>query len=206
MWLECLKPNSIDSWEDLKRAFIDNFQAYMIRAGTRHDLSQVKQEMNETVRSYTRCFFETRATIANITDEDVIHYFQNGLFLKHTYHDFGCNRSTTVVELHDMMARWADQEDEENDRFPKHNHDKQSNATATSTRASETTRGIPKSASQIMKSRLSSAICVARSRETTTQNLRKSCTNNARYTLSRDTRSSSVSPSASHSMHHPSLK
>jgi hypothetical protein len=25
-WLESLKPNSIDSWEDLKRAFIDNFQ------------------------------------------------------------------------------------------------------------------------------------------------------------------------------------
>jgi hypothetical protein len=39
MWLESLKPNSIDSWEDLKRAFIDNFQGSMIRAGTRHDLS-----------------------------------------------------------------------------------------------------------------------------------------------------------------------
>jgi hypothetical protein len=24
-WLESLKPNSIDSWENLKRAFIDNF-------------------------------------------------------------------------------------------------------------------------------------------------------------------------------------
>jgi hypothetical protein len=53
MWLESLKPNSIDSWEDLKRAFIDNFQGSMIRAGTRHGLSQVKQEMNETLRSYT---------------------------------------------------------------------------------------------------------------------------------------------------------
>jgi hypothetical protein len=71
-WLESLKPNSIDSWEDLKRAFIDNFQGSMIKVGTRHDLSQVNQEMNETLRSYTRCFFETRATITNITDEDVI--------------------------------------------------------------------------------------------------------------------------------------
>jgi hypothetical protein len=24
-WLESLKPNSIDSWEDVKRVFIDNF-------------------------------------------------------------------------------------------------------------------------------------------------------------------------------------
>jgi hypothetical protein len=126
-WLESLKPNSIDSWEDLKRAFIDNFSGSIIRVGTRHDLSQVKQEMNETLRSYTRRFFETCATIANITVEDVIRCFQNGLFSKHTYHDFGRNRPTIAIELRDMMARWADQEDEENDRFPKHNHDKQSN-------------------------------------------------------------------------------
>jgi hypothetical protein len=33
----------------------------------------------------------------------------------------------TTVELRDMMAWWADQEDEENDRFPKRNHDKQGN-------------------------------------------------------------------------------
>jgi hypothetical protein len=125
--LERLKPNSIDSWEDLKRAFIDNFQRSMIRAGIRHDLSQVKQEMNETLRYYTRCFFKTRATIANITDEDIIRCFQNGLFSKNTYHDFGRNRPTTAVELHDMMTRWADQENEEKDRFPKRNHDKQGN-------------------------------------------------------------------------------
>jgi hypothetical protein len=128
MWLERLKPNSINSWEDLKQAFIDNFQGSMIRVGTRHDLSQVKQEMKETLRSYTRRFFETRTTITNITDEDIIHCFQHGLFSKNTYHDFGRNRQTIVVELRDMMAWWADQEDEENNRFPKRNHDKQGNA------------------------------------------------------------------------------
>jgi hypothetical protein len=80
----------------------------MIRVGTHHDLSQVKQEMNKTLRSYTRCFVETRATITNITDEDIISCFQHGLFSKNTYHDFGRNRPTTTVELHDMMARWAD--------------------------------------------------------------------------------------------------
>jgi hypothetical protein len=99
----------------------------MIRADTRHDLSQVKQEMNETLRSYTRRFFKMHATIANIIDEDVIRCFQKGLFSKHTYHNFRRNRPTTTVELRDMMARWADQEDEENDRFPKHNNDKQGN-------------------------------------------------------------------------------
>jgi hypothetical protein len=119
----------------------------MIRAGTRHDLSQVKQEMNETLRSYTRRFFMMRATIANITDEDIMRYFQNSLFSKHMYHDFGRNRLNTTVELHDMMARWADQEDVENDRFPKATTTDRAMATTTSTRASGTTRGTPKSVS-----------------------------------------------------------
>jgi hypothetical protein len=69
-----------------------------------------------------------RATIANIIDEDVIHCFQHSLFSKNTYHNFGCNHPTTVVELRDMMTRWADQEDEENDHFPKCIHDKQGNS------------------------------------------------------------------------------
>jgi hypothetical protein len=50
-----------------------------------------------------------RARITSITDVDIIRCFQNGLFLKHTYHDFGRNRPTTAVELCDMMSRWADQ-------------------------------------------------------------------------------------------------
>jgi hypothetical protein len=70
-------------------------------------LSQVKQEENETLRSYTRRFFEMRTTIANITDEDVIHCFQNGLTVKHVYRDFGRNCSRTAVELRNMMQRWA---------------------------------------------------------------------------------------------------
>jgi hypothetical protein len=79
-------------------------------------------------------------------------------------------------------------------------------ATATPTRDSGTTRGTPESTSQTKKSWLLSAIRVVRGQGTMTHNSRKSCTNNARYTRSRDTCSSSVSPSASHSMHHLSLK
>jgi hypothetical protein len=41
-WLESLSNNSIDSWERLKKVFIDNFQGAIARAGTRHDLAQCK--------------------------------------------------------------------------------------------------------------------------------------------------------------------
>jgi hypothetical protein len=102
-WLKSLKIDSIDSWGDLKKTFINNFQSFMLRACMRHDLSQVKQEENETLRSYTRRFFEMRATIANITDKDVVHCFQIGLDSKNIYRDFGRNRPKTIVELHDVM-------------------------------------------------------------------------------------------------------
>jgi hypothetical protein len=51
-WLESLSNNLIDSWERLKRVFIDNFQGAIARAGTHHDLAQCKQERNELLRSY----------------------------------------------------------------------------------------------------------------------------------------------------------
>jgi hypothetical protein len=138
--------------------------------------------MNETLRFYTWCFFEMRATIANIADEDVICCLQNGLFSKHMYHNFRHNRPTTAVELRDMMAQWADQEDEENDYFPSETAISRATATATSIRASGTTRGTLESASQTKKSWLLSAIHVARNLGTMTRSLRKFCTNNARCT------------------------
>jgi hypothetical protein len=60
-----------------------------------------------------------RSTITKITDEDVIHCFQNDLSSKNIYHDFGRNHPKTIVDLRDMMQRWANQEDEENERFRK---------------------------------------------------------------------------------------
>jgi hypothetical protein len=78
-WLESLSTNSIDSWERLKKVFIDNFQGAIARVGTRHDLAQCKQERNELLQSYTRRFFDVRATIANISEDDIIDCFYNGI-------------------------------------------------------------------------------------------------------------------------------
>ena len=69
------------------------------------------------MRSYIKRFFNTRATIANIADDDVIDCFHNGLATQQLYHDFGRNRPRSVVALRDMMLGWADQEEQERDRF-----------------------------------------------------------------------------------------
>ena len=74
-WLESLARESIHSWDDLKKAFIDNFQGSLHRVATRHALFMCKQEQGESIRSYVKRFFDTRATIPNIADDDVIDYF-----------------------------------------------------------------------------------------------------------------------------------
>ena len=74
-WLESLKHEFIHSWEDLKKAFIDNFQGSLHRVGTRHAIAMCKQEPGEPLRSYIKRFFDTRATIPNIANDDVIDYF-----------------------------------------------------------------------------------------------------------------------------------
>ena len=71
------------------------------------------------MRSYIKKFFDTSATIANIVDDDVIDCFHNSLTTQQLYQDFGRNRPRSVVALRDMMLGWADQEEQERDRFPR---------------------------------------------------------------------------------------
>ena len=78
-WLESLKLESIHSWDDLKKVFINNFQGSMHQVATHHALAMCKKVPGETLRSYVKCFFDTRATIANVLDEDVIDYFHDCL-------------------------------------------------------------------------------------------------------------------------------
>ena len=91
-WLESLARESIHSWDDLKKAFIDNFQGSLHRVATRHALSMCKQEQGESIRSYVKRFFDTRATIPNVADDDIIDYFQSGITVQSLYRDFERNR------------------------------------------------------------------------------------------------------------------
>ena len=100
-----------------------NFQGLLHRVATRHALSMIKQEQGESIRSYIKRFFNTRATIPNIANDDVIDYFQSGTTVQSLYHDFGRNRPKTVIDLWDMMQRWADEEEQERSRFPCRNND-----------------------------------------------------------------------------------
>jgi hypothetical protein len=53
------------------------------------DQAMVKKEQGETLRKYMRHFFGKRATVVDVTDKEVIDLFQDGLYHRRTFEDFG---------------------------------------------------------------------------------------------------------------------
>jgi hypothetical protein len=116
-WLESLEKYSIDKWDQLKEHFTSNFAGAMGRSGTRMDLAMVKQEQGETLRKYMRRFFDKRATVVDVTDKEVINLFQDGLYHRRTFEDFGRHRPSSITHLKDMITSWADEEDKAKTKY-----------------------------------------------------------------------------------------
>jgi hypothetical protein len=81
-WLESLDKHSIDKWDQLKEQFTSNFTGYMRR------------------------FFDKRATVVDVTDKEVIDLFQDGLYHRRTFKDFGRRRPRSIPHLKDMITSW----------------------------------------------------------------------------------------------------
>jgi hypothetical protein len=116
-WLESLEKYSIDKWDQLKEQFTSNFAGTIGRSGTRMDLAMVKQEQGETLRKYMRRFFDKRATVVDVTDKEVIDLFQDGLYHRCTFKDFGRRRPSSITKLKGMVTSWADEEDKANAKY-----------------------------------------------------------------------------------------
>jgi hypothetical protein len=81
------------------------------------DLAMVKQKLGETLRKYMRRFFDKRATVVDVTDKEVIDLFQDGLYHRRTFEDFGRRRPSSITHLKDMITSWADEEDKANAKY-----------------------------------------------------------------------------------------
>ena len=74
-----LREDSIESWDDLKKVFIENFMATCQQPGTKYDLEKLHPTSREPLRSYIRHFSKTRNTIPNIGDSEAISALTQGL-------------------------------------------------------------------------------------------------------------------------------
>jgi hypothetical protein len=81
------------------------------------DLAMVKQEQGETLRKYMRRFFNKRATVVDVTNKEVIDLFQDGLYHRRTFEDFGRRRPSSITKLKNMITSWADEEDKANAKY-----------------------------------------------------------------------------------------
>jgi hypothetical protein len=64
-----------------------------------------------------RRFFDKRATVVDVTDKEVIDLFQDGLYHRRTFEDFGRRRPSSITHLKDMITSWADEEDKANAKY-----------------------------------------------------------------------------------------
>jgi hypothetical protein len=81
------------------------------------DLAMVKQEQGETLRQCMWRFFDKRATVVNITDKEVIDLFQDRLYHRRTFEDFGRRHPSFITKLKVMIKSWADEEDKANAKY-----------------------------------------------------------------------------------------
>jgi hypothetical protein len=141
------------------------------------DLAMIKQEQGETLRKYMRRFFDKRATVVDVTDKEVIDLFQDGLYHRCTFEDFGRRHPRSIPHLKDMITSWADEEDKANAKYDairgKTKQNQAAAAAATRTKAvatttTTTTRVPTASASQTTLSRLSSVLRKGTRRRTPT--------------------------------------
>jgi hypothetical protein len=77
----------------------------------------VKQEQGETLRKYMHRFFDNRATVVDVSDKEVINLFQDGLYHRRTFENFGRRRPSSITHLKDMITSWADEEDKANAKY-----------------------------------------------------------------------------------------
>jgi AraC-like DNA-binding protein len=73
------------------------------------DLAMVRQEQGKTLRKYMRRFFDKRAAVVDVTDKEVIDLFQDDLYHRHSFEDFGRRRPCSITHLKDMITSWADE-------------------------------------------------------------------------------------------------
>jgi hypothetical protein len=81
------------------------------------DLAMVKQEQGETLCKYMRRFFDKRTTVFDVTNKEVIDLFQDSLYHRRTFEDFGRHRLSSITKLKDMITSWAEEEDKANAKY-----------------------------------------------------------------------------------------
>jgi hypothetical protein len=62
-------------------------------------------------------FFDKRAAVVDVTDKEVIDLFQDDLYHRRTFKDFGRRPPKSIPHLKDMITSWVHKEDKANAKY-----------------------------------------------------------------------------------------
>jgi hypothetical protein len=107
-----LPHESVTSWKDLCRQFVDNFMPTYERPATKNDLKAVHQYKGETFCQYIQRFSQMRNKIPQISNEEVISAFSMGVSDIKMREKLSVNDElTSVVRLFEIADRCAKAEE-----------------------------------------------------------------------------------------------
>jgi hypothetical protein len=106
-WLMNLAPGSIYSWEELCVWFVANFASAYQQHGVEAHLHAVRQEPEETLRTFISRFTKVRGTIPRISDASIIMAFLQGVHDKKMLEKLATHDVETVPTLFAMADKYA---------------------------------------------------------------------------------------------------
>ncbi|XP_022149029.1 uncharacterized protein LOC111017548 [Momordica charantia] len=102
LWYQQLKPRSIDSYQQLRRLFINQFSARQLLKLPPSHLETVKQRDNESLTEYIARLMDEHVKVVSCTDDIAMMYFTTGLNDRNLTIEFG---SRPPASLNKMLAR-----------------------------------------------------------------------------------------------------
>jgi hypothetical protein len=106
-WLMNLAPGSIYTWEELCVRFIANFASAYQQHGVEAHLHAVRQEPEETLRTFISRFTKVRGTILRISDASIITAFRQGVRDKKMLEKLATHDVETVPTLFALADKCA---------------------------------------------------------------------------------------------------
>ena len=79
MWFSKIPPNTISSFEELSKLFVNNFIGGQRHKHSSSSLLTIEQRENESLRSFITCFNREALTVDEMDDKLLLAAFHNGV-------------------------------------------------------------------------------------------------------------------------------
>jgi hypothetical protein len=110
-WLEHLPASQINSWDDLVRTFVGNFQGTYVRPENSWDLHACNQKPDESLWDFIRRFSKHCTELPSMVQSEIMHAFLEGTTCRDLVRELRCSPPADSNELFDITTSFASGEE-----------------------------------------------------------------------------------------------